>query len=1023
MPLAAQVAGWSRRRRHAGACRVLALLGGAFVAQPFAHSNAAAAAPLDLSRVDALQAQGHLDDAQQAAEALWRASADGDALPWLELLRRLAELAMLQDDDVSGRRWIDAWVEGHRVTGAPPDEAMRLELEGRLARVSGRYEDARVAFERLLELRRGQPPPGARLASALDARADVERISGRYRQAEELAREAVAVIRAVELADATARTRYEARLAQIRLDLDDAPQARAGFQEALDFARGALGAHHPTVAMVHQYIGNERLKAGAYDEAAAAFEDAQEILDTFPDRGYLVERATLAHNRGCLAASLGDVTRAREQFERAIDLWQRAKGVRHPHAAWTYQALGELEARQGRDREALELFLRAVELRRERQPGSTVLAESLAAVARSNALLGRCVAALELGREALEMSASASAGRETIERRSDRARVEAACGRTAAARRHFEQALALARARLGVDHPLVHDLRAGLAEVRLAQGAARDALRLALAAAAAQVRLARRILAYLPEADGLNYAARVRATRDLAVRALLRSRPTRADTQAILDLLVDGRSLVEDVVARRALSQRRARDPEQLALLRKLEELRARYAATSWRSLGDAAAKTAQHLKALGDELERVETTAARAFGESADRATLRSTALQAALPRDTALVAFVRASGPSGDARPASGAYVALVVRPGRPVAFVRLGPAARLDRTLAAWRAALDPADRPPRPSARRLASDELRARSAGHVVAQALWRPLTAHLRGARRVLLVPDGPLALVPFGALPLARGYLVEAGWTLHLLGSERELLRPAPRRQGTALVALGDASYASTARVADADRSARGRWLALAETAEELRLLAERWHASRPDVPVVVLSHEQASEAALRAHAPRARVLHLATHAFFSPSSGGQAGGERYPLARSGLVLAGLETASAGADDGILTALELAALDLDGCGLAVLSACGSALGAVQDGEGVLGLRRALLVAGVRTIVMSLMRVEDEAARCFMDELYRAWLVDGAAPDDAMRAATLARLRALRAAGRSTPPYEWGAFVAAGDWR
>ena len=139
-------------------------------------------------------------------------------------------------------------------------------------------------------------------------------------------------------------------------------------------------------------------------------------------------------------------------------------------------------------------------------------------------------------------------------------------------------------------------------------------------------------------------------------------------------------------------------------------------------------------------------------------------------------------------------------------------------------------------------------------------------------------------------------------------------------------------------------------------------------------------------------------------------------------PLLFSGLALAGANTHPSGGEDGLLTALEASALDLWGTKLVVLSACETGLGKLENGEGVTGLRRALFTAGAESAIMSLWKVEDDATRDWMRQLYQARLA-GLSTAESLHRASLSILDQRRRAGRSDHPYYWGGFVAAGDWR
>jgi CHAT domain-containing protein len=139
-----------------------------------------------------------------------------------------------------------------------------------------------------------------------------------------------------------------------------------------------------------------------------------------------------------------------------------------------------------------------------------------------------------------------------------------------------------------------------------------------------------------------------------------------------------------------------------------------------------------------------------------------------------------------------------------------------------------------------------------------------------------------------------------------------------------------------------------------------------------------------------------------------------------------SGLVLAGAnhrEAAGSEEDDGILTAEEIATLDLSGVDLVALSACGTGAGVVMSGEGVFGLRRAFRLAGAKKLITSLWAVEDEATRKWMKAFYEALFRKGLQTAASVREASLEILHELRKKRKSTHPFYWAGFVASGDWR
>jgi hypothetical protein len=130
--------------------------------------------------------------------------------------------------------------------------------------------------------------------------------------------------------------------------------------------------------------------------------------------------------------------------------------------------------------------------------------------------------------------------------------------------------------------------------------------------------------------------------------------------------------------------------------------------------------------------------------------------------------------------------------------------------------------------------------------------------------------------------------------------------------------------------------------------------------------------------------------------------------------LDRSGLAMAGANLGPGG----IVTAREIAGLDWWGTQLVVLSACETGVGVVASGDGVYGLRRALVLAGAASSVVSLWSVNDASTRELMRDYY-GHLMDGIGRAEALRRAKLRLMHQPRYAH----PYYWAAFIPSGDWR
>ncbi|MFO0435982.1 MAG: CHAT domain-containing protein, partial [Sphingobacteriaceae bacterium] len=166
--------------------------------------------------------------------------------------------------------------------------------------------------------------------------------------------------------------------------------------------------------------------------------------------------------------------------------------------------------------------------------------------------------------------------------------------------------------------------------------------------------------------------------------------------------------------------------------------------------------------------------------------------------------------------------------------------------------------------------------------------------------------------------------------------------------------------------------------------------------------------------------------ILHIATHGYFladvSKMETNKVLGidisvaKENPLLRSGLLLANCDNVfdenyrASGPDNGVLTAYEAMSLNLDKTDLVVLSACETGLGSVKQGEGVYGLQRAFLIAGAKSIIMSLWSVSDEATMELMTNFYSNYAKTGN-----KQVAFVDAQKKLKT--KYKDPFYWSAFV------
>jgi CHAT domain-containing protein/Tfp pilus assembly protein PilF len=960
-----------------------------------------------------------------------------------------------------------------------PDTAVSLNNLALLLEAQGDSAAARPLIEQALAISKevlGPRHPAT--ARCLNILAGVLESQGDYAGAKPLYEQALAIRRAVlgpRHPDTATSLNNLATLLQAQGDF---ATARPLHEQALAIRTEVQGERHLDTARSLNNLATLLQAQGDYAAARPLYERAlvvrQEVLGPrHPDT------ATTLSNLAALLDAQGDYAAARPLYERALAIRQEVLGARHPDTARSLNNLGYLLRKQGDNAAARPLYEKALAIRKEalgpRHPDTATSLSNLASLLGAQ---GDYARARLLREQALALRTEVLGPRhpDTATSLNNLAELLRAQGDYVAARPLYEQALAIRKEVVGPRHP---DTAIGLSNLAALLWAQRDyagaALRFRQAVEVVQGNL-ELVAAALSERQQLAMAQQLRSDLDAYLSIAPLTRLSAGDPYG--HVLTSKGAVFQRQRRLRAQRRRLQADPQTPAARRfdeyqsTVKQLATLALATpdprqaqAWR---EKVAELSQHKDQLEAELARRDAGFRTARAESSRT----PEQLQAALPGGTALIDLLVYDAYQPPAQ-GQGEFqqeprlVGFVVRPDRPIARVELGPLAPILRAIADWRPILMSGR--PTPA----------AGDPGRALRRLIWEPIEPHLDGVASVLVSPDGPIGLVPLAALPGRdpNRYLIEELSIAvvpvpRMLGSSADAPTPGTGTSpGTApsLLLAGDIDYGGEPGRADhrgASRSAAivaragllGDFPRLDATRQEILAVRDSFERRFRKARADVLREDEATEEAFRREAPAHHFLHLATHGYFAPRELRSALGPADPkdkAARSGSdalggvgvagfhpgLLSGIALAGAnrrptpvGQDDGILTALEVAELDLSSVELAVLSACETGLGEVAGGEGLLGLQRAFQVAGAHAVVASLWKVRDEATRALMARFYENLWRKGMPAAGALREAQLYLLREglerglvpleeRQPAGRPArlPPAYWAAFVLSTD--
>jgi CHAT domain-containing protein/lipopolysaccharide biosynthesis regulator YciM len=1001
-----------------------------------------------------------------------------------------------------------------------PTYATRLNNLAWLYRSTGDYARALPLYEQALDIRKTTLGPRHSLyAQSLHNLGGLLSIMGDYARALPMLEEAL-TLRKAALGEKHINYVHDlSSLGAVYVNTGEYPRALALLKQARDTSRAIVGEEHAEYAHTLQNLANVYWRMGAHVEALPLYERARDVYLAALGKKHPYYARCL-NNLGMLYRDMGDSARALSLIRQAHDLFRTILGEKHPEYAVGLQNLASLYQRMRDYDRALPLLERAREVYEavlgKKHPDYAQCLHELAVV---HLHKGDNARALSLMEQALDIRKEALGPRHPYYARSlaNLAALHVRLGNHGRALKLAEQARDIYRPAVGEKHPAYADTLETLAYIYLARNDSVTAERLLHEVLTIRRQYLEDSFTALSERQRLDLLAQQRSDVNNYFTAAIAAK---TPAPRLYEQVLAWKGIVTALQAEERLAL------DEPALAGSFNELRLARAGLAKLAAETPAPGLQQQWRQRFDELEekkeRLEVKLAAA-SKSFRRLRLQATAEQVAgaLPADTALIDFLHYSHARPDSR-RQGPWLteehllAFVLARGRPPICVPLGPIARIDDLITDWRAPLTAAV-PASPSP--AVAAELR---------RLLWLPVEKHLKDGQAVLIAPDGMLCSLPLAALPGSKpgSYLVEER-AIGYVTSGRHLLEvtdTGEHRPVDGLLSVGGLAYGKGERRLPAS-SGIPRLPACADL-PGTRLEIERVNGLYRDTFPAGRASRQldgntcdkaAFQAALRPEKdhPRWRYLHLATHGYFERprsavpaealaaltvgdfSAGGVGGalqglsvlltaeepgalnsdrtlldlsGQRQrTLGRNPQLLCGLALSGANTDTdaGLLSAAEVARLDLRGCELVVLSACDTGLGKFAGSEGMLGLQRAFLSAGAGATLCTLWSISDAATSVLMEQFYSNLWQKKTSRLEALRQAQItvlrnpalveARLVALRAEaqkrglaaagdgwrklereasplpfggkreGKTAPtrsgPAFWGGFVLFGDWR
>ena len=832
-------------------------------------------------------------------------------------------------------------------------------------------------------------------------------------------------------------------------------EAEPLYKRSLEIREKALGKNHPDVALsLNNLAGIYTFIGGRYAEAEPLHKRALVIYE----KALGSEHPFVAQNLISLASlyeSTGRYADAEPLYKRALEIREKISGSEHPDTAIVLRVLAELYRVTGRYAEAEPLFKRSLEIV-EKALGKdhfsvaaslnklAVLYESTGRYADAEPLHKRALVIMEkaLGREHLATAI-------IIDTLAELYRVT---GRYADAEPLYKRALEIREKAYGKKHPAVALILKNLAFLYAATERHPESHTLFNRNISIEDLMRENVFLLLNEKQKIGYMNQKEGSIHAFISHTIKY--MQSSSQSITDAFnawLKWKGAVAEAQGRYMDAAMQSGDPEIKNKFDTLTNIRREIAKMqlskpdkdgfeAYRNRIDVLQKQKETLEA---ELSRLSKDFA--LEKTIGRADVKN--ISEILPKDSVYIDFARIKfydfKTNKFDKPK---YLAFVLIPQKEpeVKLIEISDAEDMEKHIKTYIQEMN----------KIKTSGQIPDKAALDKAARAIYdlaiKPLERYIKGRKQLFISPDGNLNLIPFEALVTpSNKYLMEE-YIISYISAGRDIIRFTDTNiaKGDVLI-IADPDYdmglmerdkmTKEMKVAKTIRGGLSKDVLnisfdrLPDTKQEADAI-EKVLTNKKELKVKNYQNTKAIEEMIFS-AETPKILHLATHGYFLNDEELKGSSEtrgvkiklkndfmakdepiniENPMLRSGIVFSGVNASlKAGRDEGMMSAEKILGLNLKGTDLVVLSACETGVGDVKNGEGVFGLKRAFILSGAKTLVMSLWSVPSAETTELMTDFYTL-LSTGKPKAEALRQAKLNMMK------KKSNPFYWGAFVMTG---